>query len=53
MIYVSCLENGVFLCISEMTDFVRIRKRESKQLVRNHRPVLLLPICDKTWTSNL
>ena len=48
MIYASWLENGVFPSLWKMTNFVPIHKK-SKQLVKNYRPALLLPICGKIF----
>ena len=48
MICASWLENGVFPSLWKMTNFVPIHKK-SKQLVKNYRPALLLPICGKIF----
>ena len=49
MIHTSCFENGVFPFLWRMAKFVPIHKKESKQLVNNHRPVSLIPICGKLF----
>ena len=45
MIFTSFLETGVFLIHWKRANVVPIHKKESKQLAKNYRPVLLLPIC--------
>ena len=47
MIFTSCLETGVFPI--HWKKVVPIHKKESKQLVKNYRPVSLLPICGKVF----
>ena len=49
MIFKSCLETGVFLIHWKKANVVPVRKKESKQLVKNYRPVSLLPICGKVF----
>ena len=46
MIFTSCLETGDPL---EKANVVPIHKKESKQLVKNYRPVSLLPIWGKVF----
>ena len=48
-IFTSCLETGVFPIHCKKTNVVPIHKRESKPLVKNYRPVSLLPICGKVF----
>ena len=48
MIFTSCQETGVFLIHWKKANVVSIHK-ESKQLVKNCRPVSLLPICGKIF----
>ena len=45
MIFTSFPETGVFLIHWKRANVVPIHKKESKQLAKNYRPVLLLPIC--------
>ena len=45
MILTPCLETGVFPL--HWKKALCIHKKESKQLVKNYRPVSLLPICGK------
>ena len=49
MIFISCLETGVFSIHWKKANVVPIHKKKSKQLVKNHRPVSLLPICGKAF----
>ena len=49
MIFTSCLETGVFPIHWKKGNVVPIYKKESKQFVKNCRPVLLLPICGKIF----
>ena len=45
----SCLEKNVFPSVSKLTRFISIYKKESKQLVKNYSPTLLIAICSKTF----
>ena len=45
----SYLENNVFPSVSKLTRFISIYKKESKELVKNYSPVLLIAICGKTF----
>ena len=47
MIFTSYLETGVFPIHWKKANVVTIHKKESKQFVKNYRPVSLLPICSK------
>ena len=49
MIFTSCLETGVFPIYWKKANVVPIHKKESKQLVKNYRPVSLLSICGKVF----
>ena len=49
MIFTSCLETGVFPLHWKKANVVPIQEKESKQLVKNYRPVSLLPISGKTF----
>ena len=49
MIFTSCQETGVFPIHWKKANVVFIHKKESKQLVKNCRPVSLLPICGKIF----
>ena len=44
-----CLENGVFPSPWKMANFVPVHKKENNQLVKNDRPVSLLPISGKIF----
>ena len=48
-IFTSCLETAVFPIHWKKANVVPIHKKESKQRVKNYRPVLLLPICGKIF----
>ena len=47
MIFTSCLETGVFLIHWKKANVVSIHKKVCKQLVKNYRPVSVLPIYGK------
>ena len=49
MIFTSCIETGVFPIHSKKANVVPTNKKKSKQLVKNYRPVSLLPICGKIF----
>ena len=49
MIFLSCLETGVFPICWKKANVVPARKKESTQLVKNYRCVSLLPICGKIF----
>ena len=49
MIFISCLETGVFPLHWNKANVVPIHKEESKQLVKNCKPVSLLLICGKIF----
>ena len=49
MIFTSYLETGVFPIHWKKANVVTIHKKESKQFVKNYRPVSLLPICEKIF----
>ena len=49
MIFTSYLETRVLLLHWKKASVVPIHKKESKQLLKNHRPVSLLPICFKIF----
>ena len=45
----SCLQKNVFPSVSKLTRFISIYKKESKQIVKNYSPTLLIAICSKTF----
>ena len=49
MIFISCLKTRVFPLHWKKANIVLMHKKESKQLVKNCRPVSLLPICFKIF----
>ena len=49
MIFTSCPEARVFPIHWQKANVVPIHKKESKQLVKNYRPVSLPPICGKIF----
>ena len=49
MIFTSCIETGVFPIHWKEANVVPINKKDSKQLIKNYRPVSLLPICGKIF----
>ena len=49
MTFTSCQKTGVFPIHWKKANVVPIHKKESKQLVKNYRPVSLLPNCGKIF----
>ena len=49
MIFTSCLKTGVFPIHWKKANVVPIHMKESKQLVKNYRPVSLFSICGKIF----
>ena len=49
MIFTSCLETGAFPIHWKEANVAPINKKDSKQLIKNYRPVSLLPICGKIF----
>ena len=49
IIFQNCLEKGVFPKIWKMGNTVPIHKKSSNQLLRNYRPVFLLPVFGKIF----
>ena len=43
----SCLEVGKFPIEWKKANVVPVHQRNSKQLIENYRPILLLPVCGK------
>ena len=51
MIFTSCLETRFFSIYWKKANVVPTHKKEIKELLKNYRPVSLLPICDKIIES--
>ncbi len=49
IIFQNCLENGVFPKIWKKGNIVPIHKKSSKQLIKNYRPISLLPVFGKMF----
>ena len=49
IIYKSCLDRGKFSQEWKKANVVPVHKKNDKQLVRNYRPISLLPICGKIF----
>ena len=49
IIYKKCLEKGCFSSEWKKANVVPVHKKNGKQLLKNYRPVSLLPICSKFW----
>ena len=49
LIFSNILATGVFPEISKRANVTPIHKKGSKQLVKNYRPISLLPICSKLF----
>ena len=48
-IYKSCLDRGKFSQEGKKANVVPVHKKNDKQLVKNYRPISLLPICGKIF----
>ena len=53
IIYKSCLDKGKFPQEWKKANVVPVHKKNDKQLVKNYRPISLLPICDKIFKAIL
>ena len=49
IIYKSCLDSRKFLQDWKKSNVVPVHKKNYKQLVKNYRPIFLLPICGKIF----
>ena len=49
IIYKSCLDKGKFPQEWKKANVVPVHKKNDKQLVKNYRPISLLPICGKIF----
>ena len=49
LIFQSCFENGKFPSKWKKANVVPTYKKNNKQLVKNYRPISLLPICGKIF----
>ena len=49
MIFVSCMEEGIFSLLWKMANVVPAHKKNDKRSIKNYRPVSLLPIFGKTF----
>ena len=47
IIYKPCLDTGKFPQESKKANVIPVHKKNDKQLVKNYRPIILLPICAK------
>ena len=47
LIYKNGVDTGIFPNISKRLDIVPVYKRRDKQIIKNYRPISLLPICGK------
>ena len=45
VIFKNCINNGTFLGIWKKPNILPVHKKGNKQIINNHRPVSLLPIC--------
>ena len=46
LLFENCLISGESPNVWEKSNTVRVHKKEDKQLIKNYRPVSLLPICE-------
>ena len=49
IIFKNCLEKGIFPEIWKQAHVIPIHKKNEKNLVKNYRPISLLPICSKVF----
>ena len=49
MIFVSCMEEGIFPLLWKMANVVPAHKKNDKRSIKNYRPVSLLPIFGKVF----
>ena len=49
LIFQSCIKHGEFPIEWKKTDGVLVHKKSNKQILKNYRPVSLLPICGKIF----
>ena len=49
LIFQSCIKHGKFPNEWKMANVVPVHKKSYKQILRNYRPVSLLPICGKVF----
>ena len=49
LIFQSCIKHGKFLDEWKMANVVPAHKKSDKQIIKNYRPVSLLPICGKVF----
>ena len=49
IIYTNCIKKGVFPKLWKMANVVPVYKKDSKQLMKNYRPISLLPVFGKMF----
>ena len=47
LIFKSCIEGRIFPIEWKKANVVTVHKQNNKQLIKNYRPILLLPVCGK------
>ena len=53
IIYINCVNKGVFPKFWKMANVVPVHKKDSKQLLKNYRPISLLPVFGKIFEKLL
>ena len=53
IIYTNCIKKGVFPKLWKMANVVPVYKKDSKHLMKNYRPISLLPVFDKIFEKIL
>ena len=53
LIFQSCLENGKFPIERERANVVQIHKKGDKQILKNYRPISLLPTAGNIFERSL
>ena len=53
IIYTNCVNKGVFPKFWKMANVVPVHKKDSKQLLKNYRPISLLPVFGKIFEKLL
>ena len=49
LIFKFSLRNGIFSATGKMTNIIPVHKKEEKNIVKNYRPISLLPIFAKAF----
>ena len=53
LIYEKCLDTGGHPCLWKKAIIVPTHKKNSRQILKNYRPISLLPICEKIFEKKI